>query len=115
VGSVIDPLSRSFFVEAKLPLDKNFRPNQLVQVKIKDYSKKDAIIIPINLIQNDDKGKFIYVAVAEKGKLIARKKMITVGEFYGNNIEIISGLSAGEQMVTEGYQSLYDGQNISTK
>jgi RND family efflux transporter MFP subunit len=115
VGSVIDPLSRSFFVEAKLPLDKNFRPNQLVQVKIKDYSKKDAIIIPINLIQNDDKGKFIYVAVAEKGKLIARKKMITVGEFYGNNIEIISGLSAGEQMITEGYQSLYDGQNISTK
>jgi membrane fusion protein (multidrug efflux system) len=98
-----------------LPLDKNFRPNQLVQVKIKDYSKKDAIIIPINLVQNDDKGKFIYIAVKEKGILIARKKMITIGEFYGNNIEIISGLNAGEQMITEGYQSLYDGQNITTK
>ncbi|MEY4278830.1 MAG: hypothetical protein RL377_834 [Bacteroidota bacterium] len=115
VGTVIDPLSRSFFVESKLPLDKDFRPNQLVQVKIKDYTKKNAIIIPINLIQNDDKGKFIYVAASEKGKLVARKRAVVVGEFYGNNIEIISGLNAGEQMVTEGYQSLYDGQNLTTK
>jgi RND family efflux transporter MFP subunit len=115
VGTVIDPLSRSFFVEAKLPIDKNFRPNQLVQVKIKDYTKKNAIIIPINLIQNDDKGKFIYVAVNENGKLVARKRTITIGEFYGNNTEIVTGLNTGEQIVTEGYQSLYDGQNISTK
>jgi RND family efflux transporter MFP subunit len=115
VGSVIDPLSRSFFVESKLPRDNNFRPNQLAQIKIKDYTKKNAIIIPINLIQNDDKGKFIYVAVSENGKLVARKKAVTIGEFYGNNIEIIGGLIAGEQMVTEGYQSLYDGQNIATK
>lgn len=115
VGTVIDPLSRSFYVESKLPVDNNFRPNQLVQVKIKDYTKKNAIIIPINIVQNDDKGKFIYVAVTENGKLVARKKSITIGEFYGNNIEILAGLSAGEQMITEGFQSLYDGLNITTK
>jgi membrane fusion protein (multidrug efflux system) len=115
VGNVIDPLSRSFYVESKLPIDKNFRPNQLVQVKIKDYTKKAAIIIPINLIQNDDKGKFIYVAVTENGKLVARKRIVTIGEFYGNNIEILAGLNVGEQIVTEGYQSVYDGQFISTK
>lgn len=115
VGTVIDPLNRSFYVESKLPIDKNFRPNQLVQVKIKDYTKKNAVIIPINIVQNDDKGKFIFVAVTEKGKLIARKKAITIGEFYGNNIEILAGLTAGEQIITEGYQSLYDGLNITTK
>ncbi len=115
VGTVIDPLSRSFYVESKLPIDKDFRPNQLVQVKIKDYTKANAIIIPINLIQNDEKGKFIYVAAKEGGKLIARKRAVTIGEFYGNNIEILSGLTAGEQMITEGFQSLFDGQNIITK
>ena len=115
VGAVIDPLSRSFYVESKLPIDKDFRTNQLVQVKIKDYTKTNAIIIPINLIQNDEKGKFIYVAASENGKLIARKRAVTIGEFYANNIEILSGLAAGEQMVTEGYQSLYDGQNLTTK
>ena len=115
VGTVIDPLNRSFYVESKLPIDKNFRPNQLVQVKIKDYTKKNAVIIPINIVQNDDKGKFIFVAVTENGKLIARKKTITIGEFYGNNIEILAGLTVGEQIITEGYQSLYDGLNITTK
>ena len=115
VGAVIDPLCRSFYVESKLPIDKDFRANQLVQVKIKDYTKTNAIIIPINLIQNDEKGKFIYVAASENGKLIARKRAVTIGEFYANNIEILSGLAAGEQMVTEGYQSLFDGQNLTTK
>ena len=115
VGTVIDPLNRSFYVEAKLPIDKNFRANQLVQVKIKDYTKKNAVIIPINIVQNDDKGKFIFVAVTENGKLMARKKAITIGEFYGNNIEILAGLTVGEQIITEGYQSLYDGLNITTK
>jgi RND family efflux transporter MFP subunit len=113
VGNVIDPLSRSFFVEAKLPVDKNFRPNQLAQVKIKDYTKKNAISIPINLVQNDDKGKFVYVAATENGKLIARKRPVTIGEFYANSIEILSGISAGEQVVTEGYQNLFDGQFLT--
>ena len=114
VGNVIDPLSRSFYVEAKIPVDKNFRPNQLVQVKIKDYEKKNAISTPINLLQNDEKGKFIYVAVMENGKMIARKKAVTVGQYYGNNIEILSGLVTGDNIITEGYQSLFDGQNITT-
>ena len=114
VGNVIDPLNRSFFVETKLPIDKNFRPNQLVQVKIKDYEKKNAISAPINLLQIDEKGKFIYVAITENGKLVARKKVVTVGQYYGNNIEIISGLIAGDVIITEGYQSLFDGQNITT-
>ncbi len=114
VGNVIDPLSRSFYVEAKIPVDKNFRPNQLVQVKIKDYEKKNAISTPINLLQSDEKGKFIYVAVMENGKMIARKKAVTVGQYYGNNIEILSGLVTGDNIITEGYQSLFDGQNITT-
>ena len=113
VGNVIDPLSRSFFVEAKLPVNKDFRPNQLAQVKIKDYTKKNAISIPINIVQNDDKGKFVYVAATEKGKLVARKRPVTIGEFYANSIEILSGINAGEQVVTEGYQSLFDGQLLT--
>ena len=114
LGNVIDPLSRSFFIETKLPVDKNFRPNQLAQVKIKDYEKTDAISLPVNLVQTDENGKFVYVAVNEKGKLVARKKVIKAGEFYGNNIEILSGLSAGEVVITEGYQSIFDGQVLVT-
>ena len=114
LGNVIDPLNRSFYIESKLPVDNNFRPNLLAQVKIKDYEKKDAISIPVNLLQNDEKGKFVYVAVIEGGKLFARKKMVSTGEFYGNNIEVLNGLAAGDILISEGYQSIYDGQLIST-
>jgi len=114
LGNVIDPLNRSFFIESKLPVDNNFRPNLLAQVKIKDYEKKNAISIAVNLLQNDEKGKFVYVAVTEAGKMFARKKMVATGEFYGNNIEVLSGLAAGDILISEGYQSIYDGQLIST-
>jgi RND family efflux transporter MFP subunit len=114
LGNVIDPLNRSFYIESKLPVDNNFRPNLLAQVKIKDYEKKNAISIPVNLLQNDEKGKFVYVAVLEGGKMVARKKMVTTGEFYGNNIEVLSGLAAGDILISEGYQSIYDGQLITT-
>ena len=114
LGNVIDPLSRSFYIESKLPVDNNFRPNLLAQDKIKDYEKKNAISIPVNLLQTDEKGKFVYVAVIEAGKIFARKKMVITGEFYGNNIEVLSGLAAGDILIIEGYQSIYDGQLIST-
>ena len=114
LGNVIDPLNRSFYIESKLPVDNNFRPNLLAQVKIKDYEKKNAISIPVNLLQNDEKGKFVYVAVVEAGKMFARKKMVATGEFYGNNIEVLSGIAAGDILISEGYQSIYDGQLITT-
>jgi multidrug efflux pump subunit AcrA (membrane-fusion protein) len=39
--------------------------------------------------------------------------VVTTGEFYGNNIEVLSGLAAGEILITEGFQSIYDGQLIT--
>lgn len=113
-GKLIDPNSRSFFVEAKIPFDKNFRPNQIALVKIQDYTVANAMTIPINTLQNDEKGKYVLVGVKENGKLIARKKPVIVGEFYGDRLEIKSGLQAGDLVITEGYQSLYEGQLIAT-
>lgn len=112
-GKIINPNSRSFYVEAKIPADKNFRPNQIALVKILDYAISNAITVPVNTLQNDEKGKYIMVAVTENGKTIARKKPVTVGEFYGNKLEIKTGLQTGDLVVTEGYQSLYDGQVIT--
>jgi RND family efflux transporter MFP subunit len=113
-GKIIDPISRSFYIEAKLPSDKDLRPNQLAVVNIQDYNASDAITIPVNTLQTDEKGKFVLVAATENGKLIARKKPVEIGETYGDKIEIKSGLQAGDQIITEGFQALYDGQLITT-
>jgi len=113
-GKLIDANSRSFYVEAKVPADKDLRPNQIALVKIQDYSSPNAIAIPVNTLQTDDKGKFVMVASMEKGRTIAHKKIVTIGELYGEQIEIKSGLLKGDQLIVDGFQGLYEGQVITT-
>jgi RND family efflux transporter MFP subunit len=113
-GKIIDPNSRSFYVEAKIPYDKNFRPNQIALVRVQDYQADNAVTIPINTLQNDEKGRYVMVAASENGKLIARKRVVVAGELYGNKLEVKSGLKAGDVIIVEGHQSLYDGQLITT-
>jgi len=113
-GKLIDPNSRSFFVEARIPSDKDFHPNQVALVSIQDYSISNAITIPVNTLQTDEKGKYVMVAVKENGKTFARKKPVIAGEFYGDKLEVKSGLQAGDMVITDGYQGLYDGQMITT-
>ncbi|MFZ4056547.1 MAG: efflux RND transporter periplasmic adaptor subunit [Ferruginibacter sp.] len=109
----IDPLQRGFIAEAKIPYDASLKPNQLAVVKILDYAANNAVVAPINVVQTDEKGKYVYVMekVAD-GKTIARKKNIVIGEVYGTWVEVKFGLTAGEQIITEGYQNLYDGQQV---
>jgi membrane fusion protein, multidrug efflux system len=113
-GRLIDPSSRSFYIEAKIPASKEFRPNQIALVRIQDYQANNAITIPMNTLQNDEKGKYVMVAVNENGKLLARKRQIEVGELYGNNLEVKTGLKPNDALITEGFQGLYDGQLVVT-
>jgi RND family efflux transporter MFP subunit len=113
-GTTIDPNSRSFYIEAKIPSSKDFQPNQLALVKIQDYVAENAITIPISTLQNDEQGKFVMVAVNENGRLVAKKRRVEVGELYGSDIEVKSGLQPGDTLITEGFQGLYDGQQVMT-
>lgn len=114
VSKLIDPSTRSFYVEANVPSDPAIRANQIAKVQIKDYSRPDAITIPVNTLQTDQQGKYVLVAVTENKKLVARKKRVIPGQLYKDRLEIKSGLAAGDQLITEGFQSIYDGQVITT-
>jgi RND family efflux transporter MFP subunit len=113
-GKIIDPTSRSFQIEAPVPSDPSLKPNQIAVVKIRDYSSNNAITIPLNVLQNDEQGKYVMIAEKEGAKTIARKRRVVVGELYGERLEIKSGLQGGDIIVSEGYQELYEGQAITT-
>lgn len=113
-GNILDANSRSFTVEAKLPASSGIKPNMIAFVKILDYSASNAIAIPLNVLQTDENGKYVLVLANEKGKNLARKKAVTIGELYNNLIEIKSGLQTGDELITKGYESVYDGQLITT-
>jgi len=114
ISQSIGTSSRGFTAESKLPSRTDLKPNQIALIKIQDYTASNALSIPVNTIQTDEKGKFVLVAANENGKLISRKRAIVIGELYGDKIEIKSGLQEGDKLITEGYQGLYEGQLITT-
>jgi membrane fusion protein (multidrug efflux system) len=113
-GKLIDANTRSFYIEAKIPYNKDFHPNQIALVKIQDYSVPNALTVPVSTVQNDLTGKYVLVAEKEKDRLIARKKIVQIGQLYNDKIEIKSGLQVGDVIITEGVQGLFDGQLITT-
>lgn len=115
ISQSIGTTTRGFAAEAKVPAGMVLRPNQIALVKILDYSSPNTPVINVNTLQNDEEGKFVLVAAKEGDKLIARKRKVVIGQAYGDQVEIKQGLQAGDQLITEGYQAIYDGQLITTK
>ena len=114
VGASIDQINRGFTVEAKLPSGADVKPNQVAVMKIRDYAASNAISIPLKTLQTDQDGKFVMVAVSDNSGLKARKRPVTIGMINGSMIEIKSGLRPGEQLITQGYNGLYEGQSLKT-
>jgi RND family efflux transporter MFP subunit len=113
ISQSIDPNSRSFVIEADIKNNRGLKPNQVATVKILDYSVKNTIVVPVNTVQSDENGKYVYVMEKNADKLVARKKSVVPGESYGDMIEIKSGLASGDQLITAGYQDLYEGQVVA--
>ncbi len=113
VSTTVDPLSRTFRIEANLPSSTALKPNMLAQVQINDATRKDAITIDQNLVQSTEKGQVVYVATNEGGRKVAQAKTVKTGLSYNGRVEILEGLQAGDQLITQGYQEVADGQVIS--
>lgn len=107
-AKVIDPLSRSFGIEIKLPSRKDLRPNMTAVIKIADYSKHNALAIPVNSIQKSEQGDYVFINVNG----IAKRKNIKEGATSSGLTEITSGLSAGDELITLGASDVEDGDKV---
>jgi membrane fusion protein, multidrug efflux system len=115
MGASISNTSRGFITEAKIPSLPGLRINQIAMVKIKDYYSPNAITVPVNVVQTDESGKYVYIMVKEGDVMKARKKQVMVGENFNGFVEITgNSLSETDIIITEGYQSVYDGQLVTT-
>lgn len=114
ISQTIGTTTRGFTAEIKVPAGMNLRPNQIAMVKILDYSAPNSIAIPVNTLQTGENGKYVLLAAKEGNQLVAKKRDVTIGELYGDNIEIKSGLQPGDQLISDGFQGLFDGQPIIT-
>ncbi len=116
VGSFINPTNRSFGIEVSIPNPDNLlRPNQVASLKITDYSSKNALVVPTNIIQEDgQKNKFVYIVTNSNGKTgIAKKVIVKTGQSSENVTEILSGLSASDVVVSEGLNTIAEGTKLN--
>jgi multidrug efflux pump subunit AcrA (membrane-fusion protein) len=111
---VIDPNNRTFQIEIRIPArERDLKPNMLAVITINDYSNPEALTVPQNVVQETGTESFLFVAEERDGEWIALRRTVVPGENYGEQLEINEGLSAGEFVVTFGFQNLADGQPVS--
>ena len=116
VGNFVNPNNRSFGIEVSIPNPENLlRPNQVAKLKIIDYSVKNAVVVPTNVIQEDGKGnKYVFVATDIKGNTATAKQVIvTIGKSSNNLTEIKNGLSVDDVIVTEGVNAISEGMKLN--
>lgn len=111
VGRNINQLSRTFAMEADLPSSPDLRPNMTAIVKIIFDSYPNAITVPVNVVQDINGEKIVYVAESDGKQTVARKHVVEVKGVY-DDLAQVNGVQAGDNIITTGYQGLSDGQSI---
>ena len=112
---LIDAATHSFTVEITIPnKDLRLRPGMYTNTNI-NFGERNIILLQDMSIQKQIGSNEKFVFVVEDG--IAKRRAVKTGKVYDNTIEIISGIEAGEVIVTKGAGRLIDGDKveISTK
>lgn len=109
----INPTNRTFGVEAKLSTGADqLKANMVTILKINDYQNTKAVVLPVNIIQTDNLGKYVLVAKQENNQYVARKQAIEMGQLYNGLAEVTTGLEQGTKVITSGYLNLNEGEII---
>ena len=105
-----DPSSRTFLAKLDLPSAAGLRAGQFGRVEI-PVSETNVLRAPASAVIQ--RGQMELVFVVTDGH--ARLRLVKTGKRFGNEIELLSGMSAGEEVVTESAPSLVDGQALKTR
>jgi RND family efflux transporter MFP subunit len=100
-----DVTSRTFLVKLDLPNASGLRAGQFGRVAI-PVSETNVLRAPAAAVVQRGQMEFVFVAADHRAQL----RIVKTGRRFGNEIELLSGVSAGEQVVTDHAASLVDGQ-----
>lgn len=109
LSPVIDPDARTFktFVEIGNP-DSRLLPGMFVKADLVMNSSENTIVIPKDIVVSRNRQRFVFVV--DKG--VAQQRAIAVGLEGDKNLEVTSGLSVGETIVSRGFETLRDGSRV---
>ena len=113
VSKYINPVNRTFIIETRLADGiSDLKANMVAIIKINDYHNENAIQVPMNVIQTDVTGSYVYVVRAKDKFHAAFKQPVILGTSYNGVAEVLKGLSVGDKVISVGYQELVDGEYV---
>ncbi len=113
ISPVADLISRTY--EAKILVDnpeQTLKPGMVCDVNLEQTTDKDMILIPYQSVTKDADEK-AYVFVVDPNEKKVKKQEVKTGQYYGSDLEILSGLAQGQIVVNEGKEKLSDNSLIA--
>jgi RND family efflux transporter MFP subunit len=113
VGAVADPAARAFTVKIEISNPHMIiRPGMIAEVNLVTSEIKEVIELPIKTVISDfNNTNYVFVVDESSGK--AFKRDISLGKLNENQLEIVSGLTENEIVVTGGQHKLTDGTQVT--
>lgn len=114
IGRTINPSNRTFTVEVDITnTDGLLKPNLLCVMMINDETQKDAIIVPLEVVQQEVSGRsFVFVKDENEEGAFAKKVIVETGNSHDGKIVITSGLNGGEELIVTGARGLANNEQI---
>jgi multidrug resistance efflux pump len=103
-----EPMSRSYAVKIDLPSRQGLRSG-LYGVARFMSGRKQAMVVPREAVI--ERGQLAGVFVVDDAS-VARLRLVKTGKSYGENVEVLSGLSDGERIVVDGVANVKDGVKV---
>lgn len=114
VGVSVDPRSRTIPIEIVLDnSDGLIRPRLVANVQVERAREEQVIVVPQDLVLRTETGFQVFVAKQGADGLTAEAREVSLGASYANEVVVISGLAAGERLITAGHRQVDDGSVIS--
>jgi len=109
VASRVDAQTRSILARAKINNENNeIIPGSLLEIEIL-YNEKDALSIPDTSIMYEGRKKFIYKIIQNN---MIKKTEVKTGIRNKGNLEVLSGLNEGDQVIAEGLTKVRPGMKV---
>jgi membrane fusion protein (multidrug efflux system) len=114
LDSVIDPVTRSVLVRAELTNpDGVLKPGMLMTVQVQSAARS-AILIDESAVIPLGRQTSVLRVVQRDGQSIVMQAAVTLGARRAGEVEVLSGLSAGDLVITHGSMKVRPGQPVTT-
>jgi RND family efflux transporter MFP subunit len=105
----IDPTSRTLLTEVDVENPKGeLLPGAFLSVHLRLTSKVSAVVVPVNTLIFRSQGMQVAVVRGNKAELLP----VMIGRDYGNEVEVISGISPDDRVIENPSDSLTTGTEV---